>query len=740
MKIVTVFQSFYVITILFTLIMSYKSLIHKHPLAKYVFRMFLFAAIVCICYLVCLCTESKKIWDLMSSILFIFMDFMLYSILCYTIVFSHVQKHFKYLKLYQTILLTAIVIDFLILLTNPLHHLGVDYAPFQVLGITIYRYMGKLPFFFHLGICYFMLMSCTVILIMKCHITPKKYRTRYLNILLSFLFLAIVNCIFLLVERWIPIDISFPFYSIAVVVIYNNTFQYANSASMTNSKRLILEYLDTPVALFDYEGNLAECNQIFTKLFPNTADYITTPISLQQFEDETGLMITANTEQEFLEKTLKDEHGLHYYHCHLIPFSDEKGITIGHLLVCNNITKELEALHMAEDAMKSKSIFLSNMSHEIRTPINAVLGMDEMILRDCQDETILEYATNIRNAGKLLLNIINDILDISKIEANNMSILPSPYKVIDLLDSLHAVIDLRAKEKGLSLTFHISPDIPSVLEGDKFRLQQCITNLLTNAIKYTPEGSVTFDLSYQSIDDSTLLLLISVTDTGIGIREEDIGKLFKTFQRLDEKRNQNIEGTGLGLHLTEQLVSLMNGQVSVTSVYGKGSTFSISVPQKIIDTTPYSQAAIKRNQKVLDRRNELPVFTAPDATILVVDDNKVNLTVFKGLLKRTQIRIDMALSAKEGLELLKTRHYDCIFLDHMMPELDGIEMLTCIREMKEHPNQDVPCIALTANVYRGAEQFYKNQGFTDYLSKPIDSKLLETLLYQILPKELIHEQ
>lgn len=390
----------------------------------------------------------------------------------------------------------------------------------------------------------------------------------------------------------------------------------------------------------------------------------------------------------------------------------------------------------AEAATNAKSSFLANMSHEIRTPINAVLGMNEMIRRECQDPGIIAYSENIRSAGETLLGLVNNILDFSKIEAGKMDITPVEYDLSSVINDLVNMIQVRADNKGLLLSLDFDPDIPKVLFGDEIRVKQVIINLLTNAVKYTQKGTITFTVKYSETDDPSFIdLNVSVRDTGIGIKQEDLDRLFEKFSRIEEERNRNIEGTGLGMNITQKLLELMGSSLEVHSEYGKGSEFSFSVRQRVIRREPLGDYQSAYQKLLSKRKTYQKTFTAPEAEVLVIDDNPMNLMVFKSLLKQTLVRIDTAGSGDEGLALSQTRKYDIIFFDHMMPDKDGIETLHELKAQSGNPNLSTTSICLTANAISGAREQYLAEGFDDYLTKPIDSEKLEEMLIFYLPEE-----
>ncbi len=398
----------------------------------------------------------------------------------------------------------------------------------------------------------------------------------------------------------------------------------------------------------------------------------------------------------------------------------------------SNQKKEIEELNRAQNR------FFSSMSHEIRTPINSILGLNEVILRqdDASDE-IKNDAGAIQGAGKMLLALVNDILDFSRIEAGRMDIVPVQYRLDGLMSEIVNMILLQAKEKGLTFSAHIDPDVPSVLIGDEIRIRQIIINLLNNAVKYTESGTVNIEIRSVETGDDRINLIISVSDTGIGIREEVLPILFDAFARMDREKNRKIEGTGLGLSIVKQLTDLMDGDIKVDSTYGQGTTFTVTLPQEVSGSKKIG------NINIMDHasRNYIyeSMFTAPEADILVVDDIKMNLMVVKKLLRETKVRIDTASSGHEALDMTLNKRYDVILMDHLMPEMDGIECLECIRNQSGGMCTDVPVIVLTANVGGKNNELYNEAGFDGILAKPVSGNSLEETLLRFIPRGKIDE-
>ncbi|MCQ2518230.1 MAG: ATP-binding protein [Lachnospiraceae bacterium] len=395
--------------------------------------------------------------------------------------------------------------------------------------------------------------------------------------------------------------------------------------------------------------------------------------------------------------------------------------------------KELEeAKEEADRANAAKTEFLARMSHEIRTPINIMNGMNELILRDVEDEQIEEYALDARGAGETLLSLVNDILDFSRIESGKVSLDVREYNLRKMLKECISSFEQRLENKGLVFDVDADIETPCNLVGDEIKIKQIILNLLSNAEKYTPEGNVTLKVGYETISNDVIFLDLTVSDTGIGIKEEDVDNIFNDFERMDMDRNKSIQGTGLGLAITKTFVDIMDGKIDVESTYGEGSSFIIRIPQSVMGEETIGN--IRRRKKPENKYVKyIPSLIAPEGRILLVDDIAMNLKVAVNLIKETQVKVDTAVSGKECITRITEEEYDVVFIDHMMPEMDGIETLRKLREEYPERVKDIKFIALTANAINGAREMYLKSGFDDYLSKPIKTIELEEILKKYLP-------
>lgn len=387
-----------------------------------------------------------------------------------------------------------------------------------------------------------------------------------------------------------------------------------------------------------------------------------------------------------------------------------------------------KAREAAETANRAKSDFLARMSHEIRTPMNAVLGMNELVMKESEDASIREYARDAYRSANNLLNIINDILDFSKIESGKMNLIIDKYNFSEMLREEYTIFSFKSEEKQLALVFDIDTSIPSMLIGDVVRIKQIITNLLNNAIKYTDKGTVTLRIKLENCENNSALLHIEVEDTGRGIKSEDIEKLFMAFERVDERNNRNIEGTGLGLNIASLMLQLMNSELKVRSTFGEGSCFYFDLRQDIFNVAPIGKVNLTSEEEVVAEKTDL--IYNPDLKILAVDDNMVNLKVFCGLLKKTGAQIFTATGGEQTLSLTADTRFDIIFLDHMMPVMDGIETFKRLRSQPGGKNLDTPVIILTANAIKGSYEEYINLGFNGVCYKPTTQQILSDTIKQ----------
>ena len=459
------------------------------------------------------------------------------------------------------------------------------------------------------------------------------------------------------------------------------------------------------------------------------------------------------------------ENGDNYFEVNKVYYSStcrrlfEKGHHVGFIISITDVTEmrqridEMASLKEAADsANEAKSAFLANMSHEIRTPLNAIIGMAELSEKEKSSAVIQDYVSQIKSAGKMLLDIVTDVLDFSKAESGKLEIVPVDYDLLELLNSVINVTNMRIGDKPLDFFINIDPSIPRRLNGDDVRVRQVLMNFLSNAEKYTDSGHISLYCEYASTSEG-IILKFAVEDTGRGIADVDYDKLFKPFSQVDLKRNRKITGTGLGLSIAGQLIELMNGNKTVTSVYGRGSTFSFEVPQKIVDSAPLKEnekmSTIKvpksssfylfrdNSEVVEEAKEEEKEVTFKDANVLVVDDNKVNVKVLCAYLKHFGITPDSCYSAKESYLLTVDKHYDVIFMDHMMPDIDGVEATQYIRSSENNLCKDSVIIACTANVIKGVQELFEEAGMNDFIPKPLQMSSLKTILVKYLKDKIV---
>lgn len=660
-------------------------------------------------------------------------DWILYFLCGFCLLYTEHDRAMKKLYIPAAVIMCA---DSLSIALNPVfsHHFYI-YENTDTPGTIFYQTAFHPAYYAHLVIDYIAIVVALFFILYRIFRSYSFYRAKYAIILFVLLLVIILNIIYIAFS--LVLDISVIFYPVAGTLIYFCINILVPRGLINTSVIRAVDDMNEGLILFDINENCIYAN-VFSKnrfhidetTFRITDEPVATVISSLKSRGK------AYGECEF-------QVGEKYYRIRRNALTDKKHHSLGSYYLIEDTTEEVfylkeinEAKNEADSANQAKSLFLANMSHEIRTPLNSVLGMNELIMRSTEDPQLLEYADNIRSSGDMLLSLINDILDFSKIEANRMDLILADYNPHEMLRNCYQYFVQTTQAKDLY--FHVScdPTMPARLTGDEQHIKQILSNIVSNAVKYTNEGGITVSMSAEDTSRGMVDLIIQVFDTGIGISEEDAKYLFDPFRRVNEKQNATIQGTGLGLAITKDLLDLMGGTVSVESAPGRGSTFKVILPQKIADPSPIGTFALHEQTGPVQNRYQ-EKFRAPNARILVVDDVSVNLSVITGLLKKTQIRIDKALSGDEAIAKCREVKYDLILLDHRMPQKDGIETFHVISQ--SGLNQETPVIMLTANVLSGAGEEYKKIGFAAYLAKPVPGDELEKTLLQFLPKEKIEQ-
>ena len=519
-----------------------------------------------------------------------------------------------------------------------------------------------------------------------------------------------------------PVSMAFLFFVLVVLVWNRKDFDLSRTATET-----VLNSLGDGMITLDEEHKILMYNDAAKHIFPALSIHK----KIQDVENFPGHILEEEQEQfEISER---------HYEGHLRALIDYEQIVRGYTVLIVDVTdtyeyiKELsEMRERAEAANRAKSDFLANMSHEIRTPMNAIIGMSELVIEESRGRKIYDYACDIKTAALNLLSIINDILDLSKVEAGRMELVEDEYHVRDMIQETVNLVQVVAEKKGLQFHVNLAENTPHKLYGDVGRIRQILINIINNSIKFTREGSVSLDVSAKALDDKNTILQFVVKDTGIGIKKEDMPAIFEAFRQLDMNRNRKIEGTGLGLAITRQLVALMQGDIQVESEYEKGTQFTIQIKQRVVEASTASENT--KNFRVTEKE-KIQKFVSNDYRVLVVDDNTMNRKVVSGMLKTYGFQLQAASSGREAIELVKEQRYDMILMDHMMPEMDGMEATKIIRSECKETAEGAIIVALTANAIQGAREEYLSNGFDDFLSKPFERVQLHELLDKWIPDE-----
>lgn len=607
-----------------------------------------------------------------------------------------------------------------------------DKIPFFYKSYTMKYYQGMPCFSATYGFIFYLysFSLCAAIFVVLFMIAKRMTKVNVLGRKrLSFLFftglLPVIGYVLTMALPFWMIDLVPVSFGISALLLYIASKQHGLLDVVLSAKENIIENTKEGIVVVDNEYNVLYANQSASDLIDHVFDYKTG----KELEEFISLF------QE--EKNIRQMKGRMYE----ISVSDiyENTKVRGKMAWLFDVTEAQEytreILHLKDEAERAnlaKSAFLANMSHEIRTPMNAILGFSELVIQQEKQETIKDYMYDIKHSAESLLHIINQILDISKIESGMIEAVEEEFNLQAMLEDVMTIISSEANKKGLKYSTYLPEQLPSAFYGADVQLREILINILNNAVKYTREGEVTLTVSCEDANADVTPIYFEVKDTGIGMKEEDINRIYDRFRKFDSMNNQGIEGNGLGMYIVKSLVTRLNGTIEIDSTYGKGTTIKITIPFIILDHTPMEKWNNSRQEQVKNHKKMLV-----DARILVVDDNEVNLKLISGLLLRYGIHPDLAVSGEKAIEYLRTQSYDLVYVDHMMPEMDGVQTMQRIREMEDGAYKELPIILLTANAIAGFREEMLSAGFQDYISKPIDIEYLEKTLVEYLPKESI---
>ena len=689
---------------------------------------------------ICIALSFNAIFaEISYCVYFASIDWILYFLMGFCVSYT---EHHAALKKLAPVAFVVMALDSLLILSNLYNKLHFYiYETADHTGSIFYQTGFNSLYYVHLAVDYIAILIAFFFIIFRLVRSYSLYRVKYVIILSVLILIVILNVIYMAFAMLL--DASVVLYAVAGTLIYLSITIFVPKSLLVSSIGRAVDDMNEGLVIFDINDNCIyanafACNRfgIDTEVFNLQCEPVASVI-----KDLAERNLRFGESDYMIDKPLsRDSKGIsEHYKIKYNNLSDKKGRAIGSFFLIEDTTEAefylqeiREARENADKANEAKSAFLANMSHEIRTPLNSVLGMNEMIIRSTDDPQLREYAQNIKDSGDTLLGLINDILDFSKIEANKMDIVPTEYNVHKLLTDCYYFFEQTAAVKDLYINITCDEKMPSVLFGDYSHLKQILSNLISNGIKYTNEGGVIISVFCEKTSDENIDLIFKISDTGIGIAADDISDLFDAFKRVNEKQNATIQGTGLGLAITKELVDLMHGTIFVESTVGKGTCFTITIPQSVIDPKPIGPYVRTR---LVDKSEYRESFRAPEAEVLLVDDVALNLKVAEALLKKTLVNVDKASGGNEAIEMCRQKKYDVILLDHRMPDPDGVEVFKIISVVGM--NTDTPVIMLTANALEGAAEEYRQLGFADYLSKPIKGKELEEILLKHLPKEKV---